>query len=413
MKLKPLHCAMILSLLPTGHAFAAAMDRSGQSIAAFLQPNNYFEFGISAVSPDVTGTVRPDWQPNLGLGGTSTGQMGETYYFPNAALKIQATDQISVGLLYDQPFGAEAAYPTNTPALGNLGVFHDGQQGTDVSVRTQNLSLLFGYQPDEHWNFYAGPAYQTVKANVNLRGLAYGGPRVFGKYDLHIAANDAWGWLAGVAYQVPEIALKTSVTYRSKISHKVNADESINGNSNFASSGKTDVTTPQSLNIDLQSGIMANTVAFLNMRWVDWSSFSIRPYQFGLHSANVAQGAIGTATEFNLVDYSKDQYSALLGLGYKFNPKVSGSVSVGWDSGAGNPVTTLGPTDGYWSLGIGGQYSPEENYFIQAGVRYFWLGSATARSGSYSIYPNPDVANIADFSKSSAWGYMLKLGYRF
>ncbi len=71
----------------------------------------------------------------------------------------------------------------------------------------------------------------------------------------------------------------------------------------------------------------------------------------------------------------------MLVLGHKFNDKWAGSASVGWDSGAGNPVSTLGPTEGYWSVGLGGQYSPAENYFIAAGVKYFWLGDANAQTG--------------------------------
>ncbi len=30
--------------------------------------------------------------------------MGDDYYFPSAALKLQLTDKFSFGLLYDQPF---------------------------------------------------------------------------------------------------------------------------------------------------------------------------------------------------------------------------------------------------------------------------------------------------------------------
>ena len=56
MKLKHLSTAMILATLPATGAFAAALDRSGQSISAFLQPGNYFEAGLSVLDPDVSGT---------------------------------------------------------------------------------------------------------------------------------------------------------------------------------------------------------------------------------------------------------------------------------------------------------------------------------------------------------------------
>ncbi|MDR0068382.1 transporter, partial [Acinetobacter sp. 11520] len=45
--------------------------------------------------------------------------------------------------------------------------------------------------------------------------------------------------------------------------------------------GQTKITTPQSVNLDFQTGIMANTVAFANVRWVNWKDFAIRPYKFG------------------------------------------------------------------------------------------------------------------------------------
>ena len=45
MKLKNLTIALIAATVPTTGVFAAALDRSGQSISAFLQPNNYFEAG--------------------------------------------------------------------------------------------------------------------------------------------------------------------------------------------------------------------------------------------------------------------------------------------------------------------------------------------------------------------------------
>ncbi len=59
MKLKALSTAMILAIVPMTGAFAAGYDRSGQSIAAFLQPGNYFEAGISVVDVSVSGQSTP------------------------------------------------------------------------------------------------------------------------------------------------------------------------------------------------------------------------------------------------------------------------------------------------------------------------------------------------------------------
>lgn len=409
MKLNAIQTALLLSLVPTTTTFAAALDRSGQSIAAFLQPNNYFEAGITILDPNVSGK---DISQN------NTGDMANHYYSPNAALKIQATEQFSIGLLYDHPYGADAEYHGQNNFVENRPVPFQGN--TSVKVRTENLNLLFGYQPTQNWNLYAGAVYQTLDANVLLRGTSYS---AYNGYDFKTGKDEAVGWLAGVAYQIPEIALKASLTYRAKIKHEMNAYEKhgaagMTGSPVFDAmlteinnaQGITEITTPQSINLDLQTGIMENTVAFANIRWVNWKDFAIRPYKFGEASllSDIVKGT-GKKDGFDLVAYTDDQYSVTAGIGRKLNEQWAGNVSVGWDSGAGNPVTTLGPTEGYWNVGLGVQYSPAPNYFIAGGVKYFWLGDAKAQSGSQFETP----AYIAEFKNNDAIAYGLKIGYKF
>lgn len=57
MKLNAIQHALLLSLLPSTSVFAAALDRSGQSIAPFLQLGNYFEAGISVLDPVYRGKI--------------------------------------------------------------------------------------------------------------------------------------------------------------------------------------------------------------------------------------------------------------------------------------------------------------------------------------------------------------------
>lgn len=509
MKMKSLAAAIALTIVPVSSVFAAALDRSGQSVAAFLQPDNYFEAGFSVLDPDVSGQE---------AGTTTTqrniGDMADDYAFPQVAIKVQPTKNFSFGILYDQPFGADASYSGNnafvsdstdtilgaqqlagirqsqittntnnafnaltaeqrvgaalqsqgvdltTPAgqarfAGTLAAYNNnvgdtrnqidtgvraGVQavvtqrvdaglaavnstvggtggGTQVEVETQNLSFLFGFQPNENLNFYAGPVYQTIKGDVKLRGQAYS---LYNGYDAKISEETAWGWLAGMAYQIPEIALKASVTYRSEIDYDANVKETIptlgalallgqNPATIAAAQGTTSITTPQSVNLDFQTGVMANTVAFANVRWVDWTNFSIQPYKFGLVSQIATQALAGNNSGFNLVEYSEDQWSANVGVGRKVTDKWAGNVSVGWDSGAGNPISTLGPTEGYWNAGVGIQFSPAPNYFVAGGVKYFWLGDAKAQTGAQA----GTNAYVADFSDNTAIAYGLKLGYRF
>ncbi|MFC6166653.1 OmpP1/FadL family transporter [Acinetobacter terrestris] len=388
MKLTVIHSAILLSLIPTTATFAGGLDRSGQSISAFLQPGNYAEAGISVLDPTVKGSSTVQ-----GFEGEKISDMAEDYYFPSAAIKVQATDKISLGLIYDQPFGADSQYAATAGSFGN------GTEGTSVEVKTNNLTALIGYQPTENWNFYAGPVWQTVEADIKLRGAAYAKPPAgtLSGYNINVEQEEAYGWLAGFAYQIPEIALKAAVTYRSEIKHNAKSKETYNLIPGFAYIDELEAITPQSVNLDLQTGISQNTLAFANLRWVHWDQFAVTP-------SFLAQTTAALGAKQNLIDYSDDQYSITTGLSHKFNSKWAGTAAIGWDSGAGNPVTTLGPTEGYWNVGLGGQYSPAENYFIQAGVKYFWLGDAQAQTGG---------SVKADFTDNHAIGYGMKIGYRF
>ncbi|WP_104513561.1 OmpP1/FadL family transporter [Acinetobacter indicus] len=374
MKFNKIYLALLGSILPVSSVFAGGLDRSGQSISAFLQPGNYAEAGISILDPKVRSSK------------LAVDDMAEDYYFPSAAIKVQATDQISLGLLYDQPYGADSLYPNGNP------VFSANGEATRVEVKTQNLTALIGYQPNKNWNFYAGPVWQTVEAEINLRGLAY---QELSGYNIEVDEKEAFGWLAGFAYQIPEIALKAAVTYRSEIKHKAVGEETMTplpGITVPLLTSDVEAVTPQSVNIDLQSGIAQNTLAFANIRWVHWDQFAVTPT------------FLKTASGNNLIDYSDDQWSANIGVGHKFSEQWSGTAAVGYDSGAGNPVTTLGPTEGYWSVGLGAQYSPAANYFIAGGVKYLWLGDAIAQTGGKPV---------GQFENNYALAYGMKIGYRF
>ncbi len=64
--------------------------------------------------------------------------------------------------------------------------------------------MLIGYQPNENWNIYVRcQCMQSVNGSVKLRGELYS---VLNGYDLETGTDWSWGWLAGAAYQIPEIS---------------------------------------------------------------------------------------------------------------------------------------------------------------------------------------------------------------
>ncbi|NUG00551.1 outer membrane protein transport protein [Acinetobacter oleivorans] len=443
----------------TSTLHAAAFDKTGQSIAAFLQPGNYFEASLGVTDADLSG-VESGTNPSH----HSISDIANTDYRPTAALKLQLAPQYSFGLLYDQPFGADTEYsglngfvatPKDTAMLPSIttaslanatsGQAPTGNAKSEFDI--QNLSFILGYQPTKNWNLYAGPVYQTFKSQVELRGNVFS---LYNGYDFHTKTVGDLGWLAGLAYQIPEKAVKVSLTYRSAITHKVNATENaplidmlstqqgrdlVNQHLDYMISigqmtsqkkaylnqiianlpeqedtGTTKFKSPDSVNLEFQTGLRQGTLLFGSVRWVNWSDLALQPYRFGEISKVV--GGLSTPSRpegFNLVRYYDDQWSLNLGLGQRFSPKWLSSVSVGWDSGAGDKVSTGGPSKGYYNLGVGAQYSPTSQYFISGGVKYYWLGDAKAQLGAQA---GSDYY-VGEFKDNHSVSYGLKIGYKF
>ncbi|MDC5263799.1 transporter [Acinetobacter baumannii] len=404
----------VLGVFVSNISHASALEQSGQSILPFLENGNYAEANLFAVDASVSGIVNDRADLVRDHQSRDTGDIAESTKFYTAAIKLQLTDRLGFGVLYDQPFSADIKYP----ARSNNSYFDNdiSHEGTSVKADTQNLSLLFGYSPYQYFQIYGGPVYQTVKANVALRGNAY--TQAFNGYNAKFKQQGEVGWLLGGSYQLPDIALKAAITYRSKIKYKFQVEEDIFGEPlKLVENEKTKLETPASLNIDFQTGISEKSLVYMNLRWVNWKEFETRPPQYGALSEILMKDLTNGEyiQGFKLDSYQNDQYSATLGIAHQFTEKWSTSTDVSWDSGTGNPASTMGPIKGSWSLGLGVQFNPAKNYFITGSLKYFWLGDTKTEDGTYylPIEGIKPYAEQANFKNNHAIAYGLKFGYWF
>ncbi|MBH0096118.1 outer membrane protein transport protein [Psychrobacter sp. NZS113] len=378
----------VAALSITSIASAAGLDRSGQDITAFLQDGTYAEAVYTYIDADVTGND---------ASGNSIGDIAESYDSFRYGVKADINDTFSVGILYDEPFGAAADYSGSNNFVDASG------EGTNVEVRTENITGIVGMKFGENKNFqvYGGPVAQRVEADVKLRGTAYSAAN---GYTAHIGTDQEYGYIAGIAYSKPEIALKAALTYRSEIEHTANVAESYPAVAALGlgtRSGDIDITTPESVNFDFQTGINPTTLVTAKARWVPWSNFSIVPSLYNdVSKLNPAYQPDGLP----LVSYDEDQWQVELGLAKRLAPALAVSGTVGWDSGAGNPVTSLGPTEGYYSAGLGAKYNVTENWAVSAGGKYLWLGDADGQ------VPTGDT--VANFENNDGFVLGVKVSYQ-
>ena len=348
----------LLYVLPLSYASAAALERSAQSVHALFEKGNYAEVALLQVDPNISGQVQHQQNSTESdIQSFSAGNLVNHQHFIQAALKLQPHPQISVALLFDQPYFVDVDYQVGSTQSDEL-LF---SETADIKFDSRNITALIGYQPTPHWNLFTGLSHQSFSGDLKI------GTQVdytFFDYHAHFPKDHAWGWLAGVSYQIPEYAFNTAITYRSKIKHSTNASESIWGFPlEIAPQQATEIETPESVNLDFHTGLPAQNFLYGSLRWVNWQDFKIQPTQFSAIVKN----------QFNLIDYQKNQWSTRLGVAHQWSSKWITAVEGLWDTGAGNPASSLNPVDGYVGVGTGAVYHFNPKTFMIAGLHYLYF----------------------------------------
>jgi long-chain fatty acid transport protein len=353
--------------LTAGAAVAGGIDRSGQGLGALFEAGRYFELSYGLVRPSVDG-VDVALQP--------TGDVANTYSQLAFSYKYDVNEKLSFALNLDQPFGADIEYALTSPLLG----------GTTAKTDTVAVTGILRYKFTDAFSVHGGLKAQRADGFIQLAGAAYG---PLNGYNVTFDNDWAPGYLLGVAFEKPEIALRVALTYNSKVKHEFDTLENV-----VPVPTVTEVETPQSLNLDFQTGIATDTLLFGQVRWVDWSEFQISPAGFG--------GATGGAS---LVDL-EDSTTYTLGVGRRFNENWAGSFSLSFeDKGTDSLVSPLAPTDGRIGATIGVAYT-KENMKISGGVNYTRVGDAQPETGT------PDTAR-ANMTDNSSVGLGIKVGWTF
>ena len=90
--------------LAAGMAQAGGIERSHSPYAILWEKGNYAELSFGRVSPDVSGTFM----------GAGSGDMSGNYNQIGLAVKYALNDSVDLAVVFDQPIGADVAYPLGT-----------------------------------------------------------------------------------------------------------------------------------------------------------------------------------------------------------------------------------------------------------------------------------------------------------
>ena len=342
--------------LTTTLAQAGGIDRSGTSYAALFEKGRVATIGFSSVSPSVSGVFTHPL-----AGAIPTGNMSESYATLSFSLKGDINDKLSYAVFLNQPYGADANYKE--------GIY----DGLEAHWKSTQLAALLKYNISERISVYGGLRLvnSSAKINIPVQMLAPPAtPIVIGPYNAKTDTNNQVGYVVGAAYEIPDIALRVALTYESSIKHKFATAERFGGlNGGATIGGETEITMPQSVTLDFQSGVAKDTLVFGSVTWSEWSKWHVRPtyYDAVLHD--------------EITGFSNNVITYELGVGRRINAALSVFARIGYEDADGEVASRLSPTDGRRSIGVGGSWT-KDNMKITGGLEYVKLGDTVDASGT-------------------------------
>lgn len=386
--------ALVMSAAFAGTALAGGYNRGSANLDGLYSDKLGAYAGVTYVAPgrsysSVTGVRVVGGAAGAFAQGSV--EFGESYAVPYASFGGQVIDNVACVASYAQPYGADSSY---TGAI----TYHIAQQ----SLASDELGLTCSYRMDAgkgRFSFIGGVFNESIEyRQARNFNLAFG---TVGDSTIRVT-SDAWGFRVGAAFEIPEIAFKAQLLYRSQTNHNATGNyfntpfrtlALASGapaallaayGTNTTTTATTSASLPQNIELAVQSGIAPGWLAFGSVKWTDWSV---------LEQISLVEGIANqpfSTTRF----FFKDGWTVTAGVGHRFTDNISGSASITWDRGVSTGWDTL--TD-VWTFAGGAAIDINENFQIRAGGALLHLTGGTKSRTSSLI----DYTAVSP----SEWGY--------
>jgi long-chain fatty acid transport protein len=405
LRLKALLGAGCFSMALAGAAHAGGFSRGSADTDILFDDGNFnMRAGVTYVSPKREfSKVSPT--ANTALIGTS---YSDDYIVPSVAVKMNLTDNLRCAATMVDNNGGSATYAVPKPSGKLTEDFTTNEKAVTCGVKFQagngNFWLLGGgYMENFNYhrtNLYGTQGPTTADATLDLEGRQF-------------------GYRIGAAYEIPDIALRAQVMYRSGTDYgasgQLSAPAAVLAGA-LAAQGVPDALNPfkayppamqvplaavgmghlpQSVEFKLQSGIAPGWLAFGSVKWSDWSvqkSLDVR-------SAPSAAFPDGVPVSSDVYNW-KDGWTVTGGVGHAFNDRVSGLVSLTWDSGVSTGYDFSSDT---YTLAVGASVKDGIGGELRGGVGLSYLTAAEVTKGA-----DTGFAVKSGYALAGGIGYNLK-----
>ncbi|ARM12164.1 MULTISPECIES: OmpP1/FadL family transporter [Rhizobium] len=376
-------------------SFAGGLERGGYNIDQLFDTSPFsFQSGITYVTPlrklkDVrdTNTSTFTGGGNLNSRPDSADETAN-YTIPYIGFKAGFGDAVDCLVDYSVPFGGHSNPGSNWAGANN---------NIETEIKTRNYGGTCSYRFDVgagQLRFIGGAFYQEVEGFkerlVSTVPIGLGIGTGIGRLDID---DSGWGWRAGLAYEIPEYAMRASLVYNSRVKY-----DNLTGTVDLRQvpvvplygglvtpvSGSAEA--PDSLELKLQSGIAPDWLAFGSVKWTNWSVLQ----SVAFCPTNGLPCPAGGLTSLDL--FYRDGWTISGGIGHKFNEQWAAAVSLTWDRGTSQGY---GSQTDSWTLGLGAAYTPTEHIeWRVAGA----LGILTSGESGTFVYNGRTYGNDVSYS---------------
>ena len=358
-----------VGMLLASPAFSGGWEASRLDSSMMYQDGSYAEVATSSADYDIKGTTQAGKKHKMAKDQTRTTLGFKTQF---GDFDVGLTNYRSGAIQMDGANGHSAGC-----SLANLAAC---SVVPSADVEVNSLALLGRYRINEN---------MSVLGGLNRYDVSNGKVTTLTGY--YVVSGDEMAPIVGAAYENKEIAL------RAELVMQIETDVALTAASSTSPAVATSAVTgakmvlPQTLTLNLQSGIAEDTLLFGSIHQANWKDAQINI------PANAGGGVPSTGSAFS----KSTSYS--IGLGRKLSDSLSvlGSYSME-DGGGATSTSAFTMNDGHQTLGVAARYT-RDNMTVTAGYSYAKVGDVKVTSSGLT----------SDYKDNKVTGFGFKLGFSF
>lgn len=405
-------CFFLIFCSLSSVVIAGGFDNSGRPFSIIFADASMLQINVNAIQPRIDLHVSRSMGQGPSQPELTVDSIVSDYIDAMFGLHWHINDNLNCAAQWEQPFRFQTSYPDDQLSYqydsGNVQSQVPAPIDSEYNSQSVTLACRIGIHfkhsagafSSSKLSLIAGPKYQTIKGRFSS-DLSRFDQGEFDNYRAQLQGSDEWAYLIGLAYEIPELAFRVSVFFHNEIEHELTGQvdaplPDLSGTLSHSLSGRT--LTPKAVNFSLQSGIAEDWLAFLVLRWGDWSS---------VDEILVQAGPLSQQLDL----FSNDTLNYEVGLGVKINDRLNlgGKFSSLIELNAPelpdglDGVNLRNPQGDRYSLAFGGNYAFTSKLSLGLSASYYYL-----QNGRFS-----DSAYTVDLEASHAFVFSASLKYVF